>query len=599
MWNNIKTAAQSDNQLKFLSKMRNGTLPSIGFKVLLAWHYLILFSPLLVSDGTHMNSDRLIARQLVLYITLAVSFGVLLLVGKRFFGGHGQPPSLQSFGCVAAISIIASLFAVAVSLGITSDYLLELIATVLLGASEALIMYFWLHFYAQFANQLIYRSLATDMVIGTLLGMAVLYIMRPVSIFIMTAMPLVAVFSLAVNESTSTLDLQSEKSANIQNVRPQRRALIVALLPSLVYALAFGLLQGCFFVGGVSLLVVSSPIAFIGIIIAGIVIFTTSRESGNLPSRMDRLHRYSLLFFTLGVICLMLIGSTNIWGLTFAETSILAGFNLFDFGALILSIGIARKSSAASLHWIDGGRALVYLSLALGLAMGWGITQMANINADIPFTYIIGGIAVLLLIVTVLVSFPAPELAAEDDTAIAPESNLNALSSNCGTHDGLSSGGLTSCSLASNSSNGSGEQTPAETRANAPKKLVHECSRNNAQELITQTSLASNTKEHRAGAWVRACDQVAGLYQLSKREQEILHFVAKGRNAEYVQSVLVISLHTAKTHIANIYRKLDVHSSQDVINFVEEFKQEMLARERIQEENSSQSTKDERIALVG
>ena len=67
------------------------------------------------------------------------------------------------------------------------------------------------------------------------------------------------------------------------------------------------------------------------------------------------------------------------------------------------------------------------------------------------------------------------------------------------------------------------------------------------------------------------CAAVAKLYQLSPRETEILGYLAKGRNAAYIQEELVISPHTVKSHIYNIYRKLDIHSQQKLMDFVEEF----------------------------
>ena len=67
------------------------------------------------------------------------------------------------------------------------------------------------------------------------------------------------------------------------------------------------------------------------------------------------------------------------------------------------------------------------------------------------------------------------------------------------------------------------------------------------------------------------CAAVAKLYQLSPRETEILGFLAKGRNAAYIQEELFISPHTVKSHIYNIYRKLDIHSQQKLMDFVEQF----------------------------
>lgn len=58
-------------------------------------------------------------------------------------------------------------------------------------------------------------------------------------------------------------------------------------------------------------------------------------------------------------------------------------------------------------------------------------------------------------------------------------------------------------------------------------------------------------------------------YNLTTREVEVFELLAKGRNAEYIQNALVISNHTVKTHIYNIYKKLDVHSLQELLDIVD------------------------------
>ena len=45
--------------------------------------------------------------------------------------------------------------------------------------------------------------------------------------------------------------------------------------------------------------------------------------------------------------------------------------------------------------------------------------------------------------------------------------------------------------------------------------------------------------------------------------------LAKGRNADYITEKLVISSHTAKAHIYNIYQKTGVHSRQELMDLVE------------------------------
>ena len=88
-------------------------------------------------------------------------------------------------------------------------------------------------------------------------------------------------------------------------------------------------------------------------------------------------------------------------------------------------------------------------------------------------------------------------------------------------------------------------------------------------EKVTTTVVTVDTSE--SELFEARCAAVAKLYQLSPRETEILGFLAKGRNAAYIQEELFISPHTVKSHIYNIYRKLDIHSQQKLMDFVEQF----------------------------
>lgn len=73
----------------------------------------------------------------------------------------------------------------------------------------------------------------------------------------------------------------------------------------------------------------------------------------------------------------------------------------------------------------------------------------------------------------------------------------------------------------------------------------------------------------RAGRFRLQCEAVADRYLLSRRETEVMYLLAKGHNAAYIQDSLYISRSTAKTHINHVYRKLDIHSQQELINMVE------------------------------
>ena len=45
--------------------------------------------------------------------------------------------------------------------------------------------------------------------------------------------------------------------------------------------------------------------------------------------------------------------------------------------------------------------------------------------------------------------------------------------------------------------------------------------------------------------------------------------LAKGRSMKHIEETLVISFHTAKSHANHIYRKLGVHSREELIDLVE------------------------------
>lgn len=56
----------------------------------------------------------------------------------------------------------------------------------------------------------------------------------------------------------------------------------------------------------------------------------------------------------------------------------------------------------------------------------------------------------------------------------------------------------------------------------------------------------------------------------SRRESEVMYYLARGYKSSHIQQQLYISEGTAKTHIRHIYRKLNIHSQQDLIHLIDE-----------------------------
>lgn len=67
-----------------------------------------------------------------------------------------------------------------------------------------------------------------------------------------------------------------------------------------------------------------------------------------------------------------------------------------------------------------------------------------------------------------------------------------------------------------------------------------------------------------------ACAAISERCELSPREREVLSLLARGRTAGYIGKSLGIAPDTAKTHMRSIYRKLDVHTQQELIDMISE-----------------------------
>lgn len=60
------------------------------------------------------------------------------------------------------------------------------------------------------------------------------------------------------------------------------------------------------------------------------------------------------------------------------------------------------------------------------------------------------------------------------------------------------------------------------------------------------------------------CAEIARTHDLSRREEEVLAILAMHKTIKDVEQELVIANGTAKTHIKHIYRKLDIHSRDEL-----------------------------------
>ncbi|WP_139651155.1 LuxR C-terminal-related transcriptional regulator [Raoultibacter phocaeensis] len=66
------------------------------------------------------------------------------------------------------------------------------------------------------------------------------------------------------------------------------------------------------------------------------------------------------------------------------------------------------------------------------------------------------------------------------------------------------------------------------------------------------------------------CATLADEHDLTDREHDVLMLLSRGQSVADIAAALGVSENTAKTHIKNVYRKLGVHSKQDIIEMCRE-----------------------------
>ena len=65
--------------------------------------------------------------------------------------------------------------------------------------------------------------------------------------------------------------------------------------------------------------------------------------------------------------------------------------------------------------------------------------------------------------------------------------------------------------------------------------------------------------------------EIASLYRLSEREVEVMGYLSKGRGVSFTAEQLGLSQNTVKAYAKSLYKKLDVHSREELIDLVDEF----------------------------
>ncbi len=499
-----------------------GELSVTGFSVMCAWHFLTLFTAMPAS-GDMALEGRPFLLQLVLYFSLALSYGVL-----SFASGPLLKTLYHRGKRWSVTNLITGLFATAASamavLSIDAALPVRIVAYVLLGLSQALLMFPWLQL-PSISNDKggSYRNLGFNMGLGGLVAIVIGSLQIPLYHIGFCILPLIANVLVVVywNRSRHVTNDDEEKN------RLSLGGTIRANTHFIVYGIAFGLCQFMFSQAFGPQDMVSFALntiwPLLGIVLSAVIVYL-------MPVRYFRIQgvfsaqRFGMVFFVTAIIVAVYLNATEgafdeqfmRTGAYSSQALFLAGFNIFDFVFMTTSFTWAARLETDFAAYIGANRSVLYLSMGVGLGLGWLIGQYFMFIPAIPIA--VSGLVIVVLCITTLPPF--------DD--FAPYARI----------------------VTAERMKRDAEKAEAEREARAAEERV----------AVEKAKNAS---------WSNRVNAIADEHELSKREREILFYLAKGRNAAFIQQELWISIHTVKTHIANIYRKLEVHSIQEVLDMVD------------------------------
>lgn len=168
-----------------------GVLKAVGFKAILCWHYIVLFSPVLVAKTYSEEMQTLFTRQFPMYVSMSLAFGLLMLFGKKLIGD--DRPGRKTLLVVGVLGVLATLFSVVVH---PLPRPVRVASVLFLGPVEAVAMFLWLRFYVRDAEDRLLRQFAIDMIFGGVAAFLICNFMEPLNYAFTAVLPLVAMVSL-------------------------------------------------------------------------------------------------------------------------------------------------------------------------------------------------------------------------------------------------------------------------------------------------------------------------------------------------------------------------------------------------------------------
>lgn len=510
----------------------NSLVATIGFSLFIIWMLFVCFWMLGFPDVPHGLAISAIER-LGAFAGVPIGFAILGFLGKN--------PSFNVFDrrvltAVAAVAAIVPSACAALSFAYPAPVWAVFVCFLLSGAAGTFVQVCWLDVFSRFDLSKLGLSIGTS----TAAGVVVFLLLASMpwyaqdmaaSVCIVTSVGLVAYTSQVApyNEERAPLESVQKRWEFAREVEPS------LILFGVVFSLSFFFLLG-------------REHIWLLVGIGGLAVGALLLIAADLSKRVFRITSVQRIVTVITVAtCLLMPLESEVLRTVLSLVIAAACSFLVISNSVFLVRKICMPRSVPVFRAIPK-RLFVF---AIGFALGWLVATIVALmpGGDLSvIRYIRLGTAILL--VAVVMAFLPVERHHEEEASGADG------------HRAFDDNTKARGSSPADASIG-GESRGAK---GVDKRVSDDVARS-----IPAPPIAVSPGLSESEAFDAKCRSIAKLYQLSPREAEILPYLAKGRNNAYLQDKFVISPHTAKSHIYNIYRKLDIHSQQKLMDFVEEF----------------------------
>lgn len=497
-----------------------------GFCLVAAWHFLVVFGA--VFGPSVQASATSFSPQVSLYVSLALSYLIIGSCGplyRKWFMDQSKRGTYITLGLFIALAIGAAVFTMS-GASFPSDAML--LCYVALGFITAVMIFPWLTTPLDSASGLsVFKNMAFNMGLGSVIALGITFIPYPYCYIAVFLLPALSTFVYMINQ------IKQDKHGRkydpwTQEMSPEQELKISDMIgPCMLfflYSVVFGFSQGSFSQaqnGSTDWILVGGWPA-LGATLSAIVLMLLPKKYLERYGLMT-IQQASVIIMSIGVFMTMFftlntveMSSPQAWAGECSSRAItFAGFNVFEFGFMVFAFAWATKFGSNLIPFIGMNRGMLYGGLALGLLAGDTLRHFLGTSIVL---YLISSAIIVLALMVYLMPFI---------TDVVPYDMW-------------------------------------------PNDSVGELDGDSIEpDFPSLAAVTQKEDEEPVDHWQAAVDELALAHNLSKREKEVFTYLARGRNAAFIQQELFISIHTVKTHIANIYRKLEVHSIQEVLDIVE------------------------------